>query len=249
MRKEDVSFEGSAGKTIKGRIYHPEKENPPAVLMVHGYGGEGLDDYWTKVAREICKEGFGVLTFRFSPYNTAPDVTDLSIRDEKEELKRALDYLERQDIDRDRMGVLAQSLGSKISVLRNDPRVKVYVLLALNLKLSPDYYFDDGMIDELRDQGKCKTEKGFMVGEKFWNELKDIRTITKKQIERVSKPVLLIWGSEDGRTPSKVKEKIYEKFKSPKNMYVIRGAPHVTIRDEYRKETLDKAIPWLRKHL
>jgi len=257
MSEEKVNINGVNNRKIKGLIFYPEIENPPAIVMVHGYGGEGLADYWLKTAKAMCKEGFAVLTFLFSAYNSLPDMRELSIMDEIKELKLVIDFLEKQNIDKERIGLFAQSLGSSVSVLLNDPRIKAYVLLALNPKLKnlfSNFLFNEKIIGELERYG-VSTRKSTSTGEiriigvKIWNEVNEINEISEEKIKEIRKPVLLVWGTEDDYTSVSEAKNFYDMFNEPKKIVFIEDSPHVTIHDDYRGKTLKYIIDWFKKYL
>jgi len=257
MREEKVEINGINNRKIKGLIFYPEIENPPAIVMVHGYGGEGLADYWIKTAEAMCREGFVVLTFVFSAYNFLPDMRELSIKDEIKELKLVIDFLEKQNIDKERIGLFAQSLGSSVSVILNDPRIKTYVLLALNPKLKhlfSNFLFNEKIIGELESQGFSKrksvsTGEIRTIGAKIWNEVNEIKEISEEKIKKIKKPVLLVWGTKDDYTSVSEAKNFHNMFNEPKKLVFIEGSPHVTIRDDYRDITLKETIDWFKKYL
>lgn len=257
MREERIEIEGVENRKIKGLIFYPEIENPPAIVMVHGYDGEGLTDYWLKTAEDICREGFAVLTFLFSAYNSLPDIRDLSIMDEMKELKLIIDFFEKQDIDKERIGLFAQSLGSSVTLLLNDSRIKAYVLLALNPKLKElfsNYLFNEEIIEELEKHGFFKrritsTGETRTIGVKIWDEVDEIKEISEEKIKEIKKPVLLIWGTKDNYTSISEAKNFYEMFNEPKKLVFIEDSPHATIHDDHRDETLKEAIDWFKKYL
>jgi len=257
MKINKVFFKGSNNRDINGIFFYPNKENPPVILMVHGYGGEGLEPYWIKTAKSICERGFAVLTFLFSAYNSAPDISDLSLKDEIKELKLAIDFLENQNINKNKIGLFAQSLGSSISILLNDSRIKVYVLLALNPELKSSllkFLFTEEIINELQKMGYCErrrlaTGEIRKVGIKFLNEINEMGDIKERQTKMITKPVLLIWGTKDEYASPTEAQKFYKMFNEPKKIFFVEDAPHVTIRDDYRNITLKEVIDWFKKHL
>lgn len=258
MTEEKVKIEGCNGKKIQGIMFYPERENPPAVIMVHGYGGEGLEEYWIETAKSICKEGFAVFTFIFTAYNSVPDVTNISLEDEIGELKKIIDFVENQSIDKERIGVFAQSLGTSVSIISKDPRIKVYVLLGANPKLKSllmKILFPDDVIEKLKKQGysdrkRISTGEMRKIGVRFLNEINEIGDITEEQIKNLDKPVLLVWGSKDNATTMEQAKEFYEMFNEPKKFFIVENAPHVTFRNEsQRKIVLKEVIDWFNRWL
>lgn len=203
MKVREIGFEGCNDRKVEGKLYHPETENPPGILIVHGFGG--LRNYYHETAKRIAENGFTVMVFRFSAYNSFPDLTKLSIKDELGELKSALNILEGEDIDKDRIGILSHSLGSCISVISNDNRVSSYVLMAFvpHLKsVFSEYIFSDENIRDLEDKGSCErksrsTGKVSKMGAKLWDEVKNVGEIKEGEMKKIENPKLLIYGEDD----------------------------------------------------
>lgn len=257
MKKEKVEFDGINGK-IKGIVFYPEKENPPGVLMVHGYGGEGLQDYFVETAKEICDRGFAVMTFLFSGYNSLPDMTDVSIKDEIKELKLAINFFEKQKIDKSKISIFAQSLGCSISILLNDQRIKSYFFSALNPRLKKIFkkvLFTEDMIKEMENKGFCErksisTDQIRRIGVRFWDELKEIDEIKKDKIREIDKPVFMCWGTEDEYTTQEEAKEFYDIFNDPKKMLLIEKGLHTYSHCEKHKEIIvSEATDWFKRWL
>ena len=252
MREENVEFGGLKGKKMKGVFLYPDDEKPPGIMMVHGFGGEGLSPYWIDTAKDLCKKGFCVFTFLFSGYNDLPDMRDVGIMDEVREMKIAMNFFQKKT-GRKNFFVFAQSLGSFVSVITNDRRVKAYSLLAFNPRLKDSIsrvLFTDEMVKKLENGENCEiksisTGQLRVIGPKFWKDLKKFGNISEKNTGKVKKPVLLLWGTKDEYTSPEEAVEIYEMFGEPKKIFMLEGAPHVTFREAgQRKIVLEEVRKW-----
>ncbi len=238
-------------------IFHnSEVDNSPAIIMVHGSGGEGLEEEFEDIANNLCKNGYTVLRFLFGGYEKN-DLVNLTISGEISDLKFAIDFLESKNINKEKIGIVAQSLGCVISILLNDKRVKAMVTLAplINLRKSFEKEFGKDRIRELETFGYTtviskRTNRKRKFGANFWNEVKEIDKISKEQIKAINCPLLIIHGTDDDTVSYKESETIFKWANEPKQLKLIENGRHVTIRDpEIRKDVSKYILNFFMKYL
>ncbi|MCD6476998.1 MAG: alpha/beta hydrolase [Candidatus Aenigmarchaeota archaeon] len=245
-------------KKINILLQIPDKENPPVVIMVHGYGGEGLEKYFVDTGKELAKNGFFVVNFLFSAYNNINDISNLSIEDSIEELKCIIGFVNKQNIDKNRIAIVAQSLGCSITILLNDERIKANVFLAPGIflrKVFSKLFKHFNVLEELENKGFAiykpisrGTDK--KIGVKFWNEVKQIDHITEEQIRKIKIPTLIVHGTDDDLVEIEQSKKLYEMLNEPKKLFLVKDAPHVTINNlNQRKIVIKEILDWLNKWL
>ena len=232
---------------LDGILHNPEIDNSPGIIMVHGFGGEGLEEEFEDVANNLCKNGYTVLRFLFSGYEKN-DLTDLTISKEMSELKSVIDFLETKNINKEKIGIISQSLGCVVSVLLNDPRVKTMTILAplINLKEVLSKEFGENKIRELETFGYTtiirKDQQKRKLGVSFWNEIKKIDKISKDQIKAINCPLLIIHGTADQTVDYQESETIFKWANEPKQLKLIEGGKHVTIGDLEIRKNVNKYI-------
>lgn len=100
MKEILIAFE-SEDQKIEGILDLPNKKNPLAIIIVHGYGGYVFTDRYANLAKNFCKNGFAVLRFQFRGYeNNFKNFSNLTISGEVKDLRSAIDFIEKQKIDK-----------------------------------------------------------------------------------------------------------------------------------------------------
>jgi len=236
----------------------PDKENPPAIIMVHGFGGEGLDEYFIDTGKKLSESGFCVVNFLFSGYNDFPDVSNLTIKDSIEDLRCIVDFVYKQNIDKNRIAIVAQSLGCVITMLYTDDRIKAAAFLGptINVKESFSFLFKRAnILEELEEKGiatytsiSSKVDK--KIGITLWNEIKKIDHITEEQIKKNKIPVLIIRGTADTLVDAGESKKLYEILNEPKKLFLVQDAPHSTTKNPKQRGIVVQEIStWFNKWL
>ena len=236
-------------------LHNPGISDSPGIIMVHGFGGEGLEEEFEDVANKLCKNGHTVLRFLFSGYEKN-DLTDLTISKEMSELKSVIDFLETRNINKRKIGIISQSLGCVVSMLLNDPRVKAMAMLAplIDLQEVLSKEFGENKIRELETFGYTtitrKDQQKRKLGVGFWDEVKKIDKISKEQIEAINCPLLIIHGMVDQTVGYQESETIFKWANEPKQLKLIEGGKHVTIGDpEIRKDVNKYILDFFLKYL
>jgi len=238
-------------------IFHnPNINNSPAVVMVHGFGGEGLEEEFEDIADNLCERGYAVLRFLFSGYEKN-NLMDLAISKEISELKSAIDFLESKNINKEKIGIIAQSLGCAVAMLLNDPRIKAMALLAplINIKKDIGGEFGENKIKELESLGytifkseRKKQEK--KLGADFWNEIKKIDKISREQVRAIRCPLLIIHGTADDTVDYEESKTIFKWANEPRKLKLIKGGEHVTIRNpKIRKDVSGYILKFFSEYL
>lgn len=240
---------------LDGILHNPETNNFPGIIMVHGFGGEGLEEEFEDIANNLCKNGCTVLRFLFSGYKKN-DLTNLTISKEISELKSVIDFLETRNINKEKIGIIAQSLGCVVSMLLNDSRVKAMAMLAplINLQEVLSKEFGENKIRELETFGYTtiirKDQQKRKLGVGFWNEVKKIDKISKEQIEAINCSLLIVHGTADQTVDYQESETIFKWANEPKQLKLIESGRHVTIGDpEIRKDVNKHILDFLLKYM
>jgi hypothetical protein len=232
MKKEKVEFYSESQK-VTGILHNPDTENPPAIIMVHGFGGYAFNEPFKDVAENLCKNGFEVLRFAFRGYDGNGLLKDVTISEEISDIKSAIDFIEKQKINH--VGLLTESLGGSIAILLNDSRVNAMLLMA------PTICFKDTFPKSLYKK---------YAGEKFFEEINKINKIKESQIKAVKCPLMIVHGSNDKEVSPKQSEELFDMANEPKEFILIEAGEHVLTRNSSsRKKIIQLSLEWFNKWL
>jgi len=232
MKEEKIEF-FSKNKKVFGILHIPNKKNPNAIIMVHGFGGYAFDKPFKDMAEKLCENGFIVLRFAFRGYDGNEILKDTTISKEIFDLKAAIDFIEKQKINK--IGLITESLGGSIAILLNDSRVNAMFLMA------PTIYFKDTF-------PKSRYEE--YAGEKFLEEIDEIDRIKESQIKAIKCPVMIVHGSNDKDVNPKQSEELFKIANKPKDFVLIENGKHVLTRDlSSRKKIIRLSLEWFNKWL
>lgn len=238
-------------------LHISEAVNSPAIIMVHGFGGEGLEEEFEDIANNLCENGYVVLRFLFGGYEKN-NLLDLTIAKEISELKSVIDFLESKNINKEKIGIIAQSLGCAVAMFLNDSRIKAMTLLAplINIKEDLSREFEENQIKEFETLGyafferkrKKQTRK---IGIDFWREIQKIDKIHKEQVEEIKCPLLIIHGMADDTVDYKESEIIFSWWANKsKELKLIKDGEHVTTRNpKIRKKVVGYIGNFFSKYL
>jgi len=260
MKEEKVEFENKREK-IRGILHIPDNENPPAIIMCHGFTGNMNEDHdlFVHAAKKFCENGFVVLRFDFRGSGKSEGkFIDMTISGEVSDLKKAIDFISSRKINNNRIGVLGLSLGSVVSVLGWNERVKTLVLLSAlndNKKVFING-FGKKTVKEIEEKGFCdlkkspegwRTKTSFNVGKGFWEEVKKTKLVSN--IKNVKCPILIIQGTNDKDTDLSDSKELYSAANQPKEIKLIENASHSFDNPEHEKEVIKVSLDWFNKWL
>jgi len=258
MKEEKIEFK-SQGKKVFGILHIPDRQNPPAIILVHGYGGYIFTERFRHIASEFCKAGYVTLRFAFRGFESetgerAPEIKNLTISGEISDLKAAIDFVCKRGYKK--IGLASESLGGVIIILLNDSRIKTAALWSANIHVKNifDELYGEELIKEIEEKGTAvytshTTGKKSIISKKFWEEVKSIDDIPKEKIKEIKYPLLIIHGTQDEYFGVKVAEDLYKLANEPKKLLIIEGANHTFTQFEYRKQLIDAILDWFNKHL
>ena len=229
---------------------------PPTIIIVHGFGGEGLESEFQKIAEKLRSKGYVVLRFLFSGYKNG-DLRKQSVSRQVSELKSVINFLKSQKVDKKRIGIIAQSLGSSTTILLNDQHIKSVVFFSpcIYIKKLFSETFGKNGVKEIENLGftiitRKRTGQKRKIGLSFWNDAKKINKITRKQIKKFKAPLLILHGTADEAIEYKQAQFLFKFANQPKKIKAFKGGKHVFIRDpRFRKETIKLIFKFFRKYL
>jgi len=252
MNEEKVRFKNSRDQELVGILHSPDAENPPGVVMAHGLGGD-KDEHglFTSIASNLCEHGYSVLRFDFTECGESEgESKEITRKKESKDLRKAVEYLKERDVDEDKVGVIALSLGTAASVIEYNSDVKTMVLMSSALvgNVVKERYRDNKeYMEELREKGHFTkpTKLGeIQISKELFYE--DDHIDYKKKAEEIDAPILMIHGTEDTVVPLEYAEEANNYFKNSE-LELIEDTGH-NYQGKY-KEVQKKILKWLNQHL
>lgn len=138
---QKLGFDAPDGMQIVGAFYRATKENSPAVLMLHQYGGSRAD--YDRLARQFQANGIGVLAIdgrgfgesnkRADGSKVAPSQSNETVAAMKTDVAAAVKFLgEQMNVDKRRIGIIGASYGSSLAIIHgaDNAEIKSVALLS-----------------------------------------------------------------------------------------------------------------------
>lgn len=243
MTTKDITIRHH-NRNISGRLYLPQTNKCPMVILSHGFNGSG-DDF-TEYAKVLVENGIGAFIFDFcggslrSKSNLS--TTEMTVFTEKEDLLAVIDFAEKQQ-NTDGVFLFDASMGGLVSALCAEEcadKIQGMVLLYPALCVADDWNRRFPNVDEIPDVynawevplGKnfAKTLHGFNVFEHIGN---------------YSGGVVILHGDNDAVVPLKYSEKANEIYTNSR-MKIFQGEGH-GFSDAGTKETIDILVNFIKE--
>lgn len=244
------------GQAIRGMIYRPDSDGiehrVPAVLMLHGFTGQRMENgfFFVRLARELAEQGVAAVTFDFLNSGESDGSFDrMLVTEELADAMRMTDWLTRQPfVDRTRLGLLGFSLGGLLASCVS-ARTDVYKALALIAPTTEQNVQRHAKRE--CDDDACSTVLGpHCLHPGFFDDVATLDPVGDCLIH--SRPTLLVHGTEDTAVPSAVAEAFVDAMRGagiPLEVQRVEGADHVFNRRPHREAVLAKVASWLAEGL
>ncbi len=223
MITKDITIRHN-NRNISGRLYLPQKDKFPMVILSHGFNGHG-DDF-SEYAETLAENEIGACTFDFcgGSLRSKSDwtTTEMTVFTEKEDLSAVIDTVKNQ-YGIDNIFLFGASMGGLVSALCSEEysdEIKGLILLYPAFCVADNWneYFPD--VDDIPEIHRvwevplCKcffeTLHGFDVFE---------------QIGNYSKNVLIMHGDKDNIVPLEYSDRANKIYKNSK-LQVFSGEGH-----------------------
>lgn len=246
MSEQLIAFEGPLG-TLRGVLHRPGRKPAPAVMLLHGFTGQHIEDQrlFVQAARQLTDAGFAVLRFDFyGSGNSDGDFEEMTVHTEVADARAGLDWLcAQRGIATDRIGVVGLSLGGAVTVLlaASDPRVRAIVLW--NAVAQPALHFT-----EIARRGRnAGVVGGLRVGAAFCKTFWGLDLVGA--LRDYAGPGLVITGSADDVVSPSEGELFAAALGERGTLHSIRGAGHTFQHPAWRTELFRVTGDWLRAHV
>lgn len=250
MREEKVTFKNSRDLNLVGILHIPNIEKPASVVMIHGLGGDKNEHgLFVNIAKKLCENGY--MTLRFDCAGSGESdgkFRDVTRKTEAEDLRSAIEFIKKQNIDNDRICVIGLSLGASVSLIAYTPEIKVLVLMSsaiLGNVFEERYGSNENYMQELKERGYFTKTDEFIsieISKKLFYEAKDYDW--KDVISHIDSNILFIHGTNDDVVPLDYTKEAY-KYVINGTLEIIEGAGHNYEEPKYEAKVIDAILFWM----
>lgn len=242
-----VTF-SSENLTLRGNLNIPF-DGAPCVILSHGLEGNKDSIKWKFLANRLHDLGLGALRFNYrgcgeGEERSDGDFADSRVSDRIKDFRAAIDFVQGQAVDKNRLGAIGSSLGGTVMIASEDSRLKAVVALATPYSFKA--LTGEG-IEECRPDDLASLPSGNQVKTAFLQELK--RLDMEKHVKRMNRPLLVIHGSMDDTVDAGDAHSLYAAAAEPKMLKIINGAGHRFDDPAHLKQVALLACGWLKQYL
>jgi esterase/lipase len=230
----EKKVEFKSGKEIlRGSLFVPAGEGPfPGVIFFHG--SESNRKSSLPVAQELSDKGYLCLAFDFSGHGESDGrFEDLTYRKILLDGQAALDFINKQNADKNRIGIKGSSMGAYVAgsmLLNNNIKSVIFSVPAAF-----------GEID-LKIVDLIKRGKEYLNDKTYWE-----KSISLEGVRKFKGTVLVIRNELDGLLSKEMVESYYNEATNSKRkeLFILKGARHSTYDNpEARKVQHKLAVDW-----
>lgn len=247
---ENIIVDGKHGKPILLDVYWKTTEKPKnIVLFAHGFRGFKDWGTWSKIGYEIADAGFVFIKMNFS-HNGITSKNLLEFLDlegfgsnnyeiELDDIDCVLNWLETQnpvphtEVNLSSINLIGHSRGGGVAIIKASEDSRISSLITWAAVGTLDWMFHSEMVIKWKEagvhfiiNGRTKQEMPlyYQLYENFEQNKK--RFDTKKALEGLHKPHLIIQGTKDPAIPVS-SAKLHKQWNPSASLILIENADHV----------------------
>ncbi|HAR36593.1 MAG TPA: hypothetical protein DCR87_06800 [Acidobacteria bacterium] len=233
----------SEGQVIKGKFQSPGK-SAPCVLLSHGFESSMNGNKWQLFVPWFSSLGFATLRFNYrgcgeGETKSEGKFEDTTLTARIKDYQAALTYLQKADINSERIAVIGSSFGATIVLAVSDTRVKVVVTLAA------PYEFPQPPREawaSIKEQGYVQLPSGNKLGTGFFADLQQHDVL--HQVSLMKQPLLIFHGGNDEVVPLENARAIYARVTGLKKLEIMEGADHSFTDPCYCEQIMQISRDW-----
>lgn len=232
--------------SIFAKSYLPQECPKEIIIAVHGFAGDKESSAISLLAKEMTKEGFGVICFDFPGHGESKVEADyLTIDNCIKDIKIIEEYIKGIYGNHTKIDIFATSFGAYITLLKifkYNTKYNKIVLRAPAIKM--DEILKEALLRESFEefQKRGVTKLGFNremnVLFDFYEELKQNKIL--KMYNNTQK-ILIIQGTEDDVAPINDTKELIDLDKVNFELFEIEGADHRMKKDAELEKAINKA--------
>lgn len=248
---EKVSFPGSSGEALAGRLELPESETEAYALFAHCFTCSKDVFAAQRIARGLAERGIAVLRFDFTGLGASGgDFANSNFSSNVQDLVRAADFL-RSRYSAPRL-LVGHSLGgaAMLAVAHRIPEVAA--VATIGAPADPAHvtrHFTEA-VPEIERQGDAEVRlagRSFRIRKQFLDDI--ARQKLDPLVAGLGKSLLIFHAPTDGVVALENARRLYELARHPKSFIALDGADHLLTRREDAAYVADILAAWARRSL
>lgn len=200
---------------ISGRLYLPQKDKCPMVILSHGFNGCGND--FSEYGKVLAQNGIGACVFDFcgGSLRSKSDLstTEMTVFTEKKDLFAVIDFIEKQPATQS-IFLFGASMGGLVSALcaqERPDKIQGMILLYPALCVADNW---NEQFPDIKDIPDVHNVWEVPLGKAFFETLHNFNVF--EHIDKFKKDVLIIHGDEDNIVPLEYSQKANGIYKNSK---------------------------------
>ena len=242
---ENVTFHNNKKQQMSGRIYSDNNKSRTGLIFSHGLFSSKDGYKITRLAKDIVNCGYTLFTFDFSFCGKSEGhISDLSVLQEVEDLKCAVNYFEDYGIKE--LHLMGSSMGGAVTILYSGQfkeKIKSVILIASPIEFREVIFSNNNLdhSDSFPDEGLTMLHN-IPIKNKFFNEIKNLHLADIAKI--ICSPVLIIHGKDDEVVNVKNAYLLESKLKISK-IIIIEHGDHSLTGEDNLEIIRNNIVPWL----
>lgn len=246
MKEVKFKLKSTNGYNISTKSYLSQESPKETIIAVHGFAGDKESSAISLLAKEMTKEGFGVVCFDFPGHGESEVEADkLTIDNCINDIETVEEYIKEKYGKQMKIDLFATSFGAYIALLKifkYNTKYNKIVLRAPAIKM--DKIFKETLLRETFEEFQKRgiTKLGFdrimNIPFSFYEELKQNQIL---KIYKNSQKILIIQGTEDDVAPIKDTKELIDLDKANFELFEIQGADHRMKKDGELEKAINKA--------
>ncbi len=225
---QKVSLKTSDGLTLTG--WHIPSHNRATIILQHGWHANSSS--MRKAALILAKHGYGVLMFDFRGQGQSEgDIVTLGLNETKDSDAAVQFALQLADTDKDKIGLLGNSMGAATGILATAHNPTIQALAV------------EGAFAELRDEIAVGIQVQTPLPPRpldaifiwFAERQTGLSLSAIAPIDHIAaispRPVLIMHGAADRRVFPESAHRLFDVAGDPKQLWIAPGATHIAIID------------------
>lgn len=246
MKEVKFKLKSTNGYNISAKSYLPQESPKEIIIAVHGFAGDKESSAISLLAKEMTKEGFGVVCFDFPGHGESEVEADkLTIDNCINDIETIEEYIKEKYGKQMKIDLFATSFGAYITLLKIFKYNTKYNKIELRAPaIKMDKIFKETLLRETFEEFQKRgiTKLGFdrimNIPFSFYEELKQNQIL---KIYKNSQKILIIQGTEDDVAPIKDTKELIDLDKANFELFEIQGADHRMKKDGELEKAINKA--------
>lgn len=248
---EDVSFEPrGGGPLLRGWLIEVEAGGP-AIVLVHGIGGQRSADGAVGLAARLVEGSYDVLLFDLRAHGESEGDRVSGGYFERSDVLGAYDFMVGRGTAPAEVGLLGHSMGAGIAIMAAAQEPGIAAVVAD----SPFADVDDLIAQETARKTPIPRDvvPVFLPAAKlFASTLYDIdlgELVPEQDVAQLAYPVLVIHGEADSRIPASHGRRVHERAPPGSELWMLPGVEHADAFLEQPEEYVQRVLAYFDRSL